>query len=92
MSVQILKLITGEEVIGDLTEVNDTLRIKRPCYIQLVPSRADPERPMLGLVPYAPYTENHAIELGRTHVVWQGKPIDELYNQYQKVFGSGLII
>jgi hypothetical protein len=92
MTVQIIKLITGEEVIGDVTSGGSLITLKRPCVLQLMPSRADPERPMLGLVPYAIYAENHTITINDESVVWMSKPVDELYNQYQKAFGSGLII
>jgi hypothetical protein len=45
---------------------------------------------MMGMFPYAAYTEDHSIEVDRARVVWSAKPVKELYNQYNSAFGSGI--
>ena len=87
--IQILKLITGEELIGDLTEKDSQFIVKEPCAIQVMVSRAD-NTPTMSLVPYAFYADEHAITIDKAHVIWNAKPMDELYNQYNRVFGSGI--
>jgi hypothetical protein len=56
----------------------------------MVPSRQNPEQPMMGMYPYAAYTEDHSIEVDRARIVWSAKPLKELYNQYNSAFGSGI--
>lgn len=90
--IKIVKLISGEEVIGEVTETNDSITIKKPCVLQIVPSRTNPEQPAMGLFPYASYVDNHTITLKEQNVVWKEDPVKELYNQYNSIFGNGLVV
>jgi len=90
--VLISKIITGEEVIGEVTEIGDSYKIKNPCAIAFVPSRDQPGQQSLGLIPYAAYTKTHAVVIKKDHVIWQEELAPEVYNQYNAVFGSGIQI
>ena len=88
--IKIVKLISGEELIADATEANNLVNLKKPAIIQLMPSRNDPNQIMVGLIPYAQYTKSHAIEVDVRNVIWSESPVDELYNQYNTMFGTGI--
>lgn len=88
--IKVVKMITGEELIGDVTENDAKINIKQPAIIQLMPSRTDPNQIMVGLIPYAQYTKSHAIEVDVRNVIWSESPVDELYNQYNTMFGTGI--
>lgn len=90
--IQVLKLQTGEEVIGDVTETSTGYQVKKPCQLQWMPSRNNPEMPMMALVPYAIHVEGHEIEINSSVVVWKAKPVKDLYNQYNSAFGSGIVV
>ena len=90
--IKIVKLISGEEIIGDVTETDNFITIKKPCVLQLVPSRTNPEQPAMGLFPYAAYVDNHTLTLKEASIVWKEDPLKELYNQYNSVFGNGLVV
>lgn len=90
--IKILKLVTGEEIIGDVKQGADSFVVDKPCYIQLVPSRTNPEQPAMALVPYAAYTKSHRVEIDEKAVIWNEEPMKELYNQYNSVFGSGIVV
>ena len=90
--IKIVKLISGEEIIGEVTESNGSITIKKPCVLQIVPSRTNPEQPAMGLFPYAAYVESHTITLKEDSIVWKEDPLKELYNQYNSVFGNGLVV
>lgn len=90
--ILILKLVTGEELIGDCQEKDNVLTVKQPCVIQMMPSRNNPEVPSIGLIPYVPYAEDHSIVIQRSSIIWETKPVKEMYNQYNSIFGSGLIV
>jgi len=88
--IKIVKLITGEELIADVTGGDITLTLSKPCVLQMVPSRQNPDQPMMGMFPYAPYTEDHSIDVDVVKIVWDANPVKELYNQYNSAFGSGI--
>ena len=88
--IKIVKLITGEELIADTEDDHDSITLKQPCAIQLMPSRNDPTQTMMGLIPYASYTEDFKVTVSLDKVIWQEKPSKEIYNQYNSAFGSGI--
>ena len=90
--IRLLKLITGEEVIGKVTYNDDFVIVDKPCAIMLLGSRSTPEQQSLGLVPYAGYTKEHTIKVKNTSVVWEAELADEVFNQYNSIFGSGIQI
>ena len=87
--IKIVKMITGEELIADVTG-SEILTLSKPCVLQMVPSRQNPDQPMMGMFPYAPYTEDHCLDVDVEKIVWDAKPVKELYNQYNSAFGSGI--
>ena len=88
--IKIVKLITGEELIADVTGGDTTMTLSKPCVLQLVPSRENPEQPMMGMFPYASYTKDHTIDIDIDKIVWDAIPVKELFNQYSSAFGSGI--
>lgn len=92
--IKILKLSTGEELIGDVSQDSGlgVYTVKKPCLLQLIPSRSNSEQPMMALIPYASFTKQHTVNIGESFVIWTEEPVQELYNQYNSVFGSGLVV
>ena len=88
--IKIVKLVTGEELIADVTVNSITMTLSKPCSLQMVPSRQNPDQPMMGMFPYAAYTEDHSIDVDINNIIWTANPIKELYNQYNSAFGSGI--
>lgn len=85
--IKVIKLSTGEELIG---EIDNNYVIKNPCILQMVPSRSDSNKAAMALIPYANYLDGLTIEISTEHIVWEGEPVEELYNQYNSIFGSGI--
>lgn len=90
--IKLIKLITGEEVIGDVTYHDDYVLMDKPCAIMLLGSRSTPDQQSLGLVPYAGYAKEHSIKVKKTSVVWEAELADEVFNQYNSIFGTGIQI
>lgn len=90
--IKILKLVTGEELIATVKETDGGLLLDKPCILQMVPSRADPQQPQMALIPYAAYTEDHSVTVSNGNIIWSETPVKELYNQYNSVFGNGLVV
>ena len=80
--IKIVKLITGEELIADASTDHNGVTLKQPCAIQLMPSHTNPGQTMMGLIPYASYTEDFQVTVDLDKVMWQEKPSKEIYNQY----------
>jgi hypothetical protein len=46
----------------------------------------------MALIPYAAYTKDHEIEIDARHVMWEAELADDVLNQYNALFGSGIQI
>ena len=92
--IKIVKLITGEEVIGEVETSADSskLTLKSPCALHLVPARSNPEQVGMALVPYAAHGMDHRVHIALSAIVWEQEPIDELRNQYNSIFGNGIVV
>ena len=93
--IKIIKLISGEELIADVTPIDivgNALTLDKPCMLQMVPSRSNPEQPSMALIPYAVYTDSHKVTVKQEHIIWSEEPLKELYNQYNSIFGSGIVV
>ena len=88
--IQVIKLVSGEELVGDISTEGTLVKIKQPCFLQMIPSRSEPSKTMMALVPYAMYLEDHSVTVESKNILWSDKPVTELYNQYNSVFGSGI--
>ena len=89
INIKLLKLINGEELVSEI--INDdgsTVKIKNPVRIIMMPSKADPKTPSVGLAPWAEFSEDKEIVLDKSHVLCMMKPIREFINQYNSIFGG----
>jgi F0F1-type ATP synthase alpha subunit len=91
MTIKILKLFTGEELIGKIVgETTDSITIDNPANIHMAPTQDS--RMQLYLIPYAPYAEKDQFTLTKQHVIMQYEPNVDLMNKYNHMFGSGIQI
>ena len=90
--IKIIKLITSEEVVGEMVDEGDKISIKQPCAIMLLASRSTPDQHSMALVPYAGYTKEHKVTINKSAIVWEAEVADELHNQYSMIFGTGIQI
>ncbi len=89
MEVKILKLITGEELIGKIVNDDENgIEIDNPANIHMAPTQDS--RMQLYLIPYAPYAEKDRFTLSKQHVIMQYEPNTDLLNKYNHMFGSGI--
>ena len=87
MTVKIVRLTSGEEIIADVSEVEGGFHLKSPALI--LPTGQG----SIGLMPWMPYADhNGGIELKNSFVVFTIKPHDELINEYNTAFGNGLVV
>ena len=84
MNVKIIRLVSTEELIGDWNE--ETKTITNP--VVMIPVAKD----QLGFQPWIPYSEDEEITLKDQHIVVILTPDTKLQNEYNRVYGSGLVV
>jgi len=93
MTVKVLKLITGEEVLGDAEIALGEWYITNPVAISIV--RGQNGSPNVGLAPFplhAPQTKDAKIAIPLTSVVYSYIPAEDFINNYNQIFGSGIVL
>ena len=84
MNVKIIRLVSTEELIGDWNE--ETKTVTNP--VVMIPVAKD----KLGFQPWIPYAEEEEVPLKEEHIVVVLTPDKKLQNEYNRVYGSGLIV
>lgn len=91
-NLKILRLSTGEEIIGEIVEENITkITVKNPVRIVVVPSKSDPQNPSIGFAPFMQWSEDKNLTLNAIHVITTATPITEFVNQYNSIHG-GIVV
>ena len=86
--VKIVRLTTGEEVLCKAEKTDTGYTVKKAALI--VPAGAG----SIGLMGWMPYTKawETGIEISNEHIMFVSDPQDELMDEYNDAFGSGLIV
>lgn len=90
-NVKVVKLKSGEELVATVTDADSThLVLKKPCILVQTAEN------QIGMAPWGfmckEATSGDGISIAKTDVLFVGTPIDELWNQYNSVFGSKLVV
>ena len=83
MNVKIVKLISGEELIGEFDEKSNI--ITNPVMIPVSDKS-------IGFGPWMPYSEDKSFTLKEEHIQIIASPSKTISNEYNKAFGSGIVI
>jgi len=93
MSIQILRLTTGEELIGEVS-VDDDGGYVIECPSMIGMMQSDTGEPNMAIQQYLPHSEDGAevkIRISSSHVVFSFTPLDEIVNHY-KAARAGLVV
>lgn len=88
--IKIIKLTTGEEIIGSMEQFGDNVTVTNPATVHLVPGEGG--RMGVAMVPFAPYAEEDSFMFGLDHIMTSYTPGLDLLNQYNQRFGSGIVV
>ena len=81
-SVKIIRLQTGEDIIGEVTE-GDVVSIKKPFTI--IPMQAQPGKPVqLILTPWMPYTDDKNLTIDSSKVITIATPKPDILKSYEQ--------
>jgi hypothetical protein len=91
-NIKIIRLINGEELLGELLPSTDAVcKIKNPVRIVVMPNKLDPKTPNVGFAPWAEFSDDKEFTIDKRHVLAIINPIKEFINQYNTMFG-GLVV
>ena len=98
MKIIALKLVTGEEILGELVGIvtedeNKSYRLKNPVGISIV--RGQDGRPNVGFAPFPLHSEDKTgkeIDIDTRHVVYSYDPAEDFKSNYDQIFGSGIVL
>lgn len=88
-NVVVFKLVSGEEVIGEVFNTFDAVEeIKNPAVVMMQRT----EQGMgVALMPYLPYCDGN-ISFHKNGIIAEGEPSQNMRNEYNRIFGSGIEI
>ena len=84
MNIKVLRMVTAEELIGDWNQEKSV--ITNP--VVMVPVSKD----KIGFQPWITLSDEEEIFLKEQHIMAIVTPDIKLQNEYNKVYGSGLIL
>lgn len=94
MEVLALKLVTGEDLMGEIESQSDTeIVIVNP--VGIVTVRGKDGQPSIGFSPFPIHSEQKAdatIAFARKHIVYSYEPAEDFVRNYNQIFGSGIIV
>jgi hypothetical protein len=91
MTLRILKLTTGEEIVGELeSDDNGTYRIKQPCLLGI--AMGPQGKPSLQMQPMLLFSDQKVVSFKDTHVLYDVSVAIEIQNKYNEIYGSGIVI
>ena len=84
MTVKLIRMWSGEDVIADLTkEDTDSITITDP--IVAVPSQTQGQ---IAFAPWSPLLQKDKLEVTKKYLVYIGDPQPEIIEQYNSMFGK----
>ena len=83
--IRLVKLKSGEEIIGDVTGISGDVIISSPC--QLMPTDQG-----IGFAPWPPFSKHDNVTVNMDWVICVTQPIDAARDAWNSKFGSGIIL
>ena len=88
----ITRLITGEEILGVITQANDdTCIVNNPVHIA-ASQNPNTSKIDIHMSPFVPLSAEPNITIYLKNVLCQYEPVLEIKNKYNSMFGSRIII
>ena len=94
MEIIALKLITGEDVLGEIESQSETeYVIVNPVGIAVV--RGKDGTPNVGFTPFPIHAEQKTdatVAISKKNVVYSYTPAEDFVSNYKQIFGSGIVV
>ena len=86
-NIQIIRLISGEEIIADVSYADGIYSLKNPLRIIMNASRTDPEKIGFGFMDWLPHAElkNDTVQVLRDNVLFIVLPKKNFMEEYKRM-------
>jgi hypothetical protein len=91
-NLRILKLITSEEVVGDIvaSDNDQIVRMENPCLLGLTYSQNG--KAGLNMMPMLMFSEQKVVEFNLSHIIYNVTVAPEIKNKYNEIYGAGIVV
>jgi hypothetical protein len=94
MKIMLFKLVTHEEVLAEVSQETDTtVVLTNPVGVAVV--RGKDGGPNVGFAPFPLHAEQKTgtqVAINKQHVVYSYVPAEDFVNNYNQIFGTGIIL
>lgn len=90
MSVKVVRLVSGEDVIADVDVDHNGYMLSNPALI--VVQQTQDGRVGAAFAPFAPYAKDGKVRIFKSSVAGEMELDVKLINEYNRIFGSGIMI
>jgi hypothetical protein len=94
MKILALKLVTGEDILGEVESESETkLVLTNPVSIAVV--RGPDGKPSVGFAPFPIHAEQKTdatVALAKKNIVYSYTPAEDFITNYNSIFGSGIVL
>lgn len=88
-NVTLIKFLGGEEILAEVVSENLTqINVKNAVRIVVIPDKASPQTPQVGLAPYLQFSDSKELTFNKALVVTTATPLTDFINQYNSLFGG----
>ena len=90
MSVKVVRLVSGEDVIADVEKDHHGYMLNNPA--QIMVQQTQDGRVGAAFAPFAPYAKDNKVRIFDDGVIGEMELDIKLINEYNRIFGSGIMI
>jgi len=92
MAIKVLKLVNGDEVIGDVewNEDHTEATVSKPG--KMVMWLTEDQKMGLGMSIWVPYSDQTDFPIKAEHIITEIEPAADIRNDYSSKLGSGLVV
>jgi len=89
--LRILKLSTGEEIVGNIVERNGiAIAIENPCLLGI--AMGPNGKANLQMQPMLIFSEQKKVDINRANIIYDVSVAPEIENKYNEIYGSGIVM
>lgn len=89
MKIKLFKLNSGEHMLAEVIgETVESYTLKNHCMVFPAPDQTNGVK----VLPSYNMFDDAGVELSRSQIVYEGYPQEEIREQYEAAFGSGILV
>ena len=94
MTIKLITFKTNHTIMGEVTEQTDSIKVKQPVQVVSVPPRSANDPGSVAFSPFIEYAQEFktGFTINNEDILTISTPVEELENQYNQIFGSGIVV